>query len=63
MLASSDTTNTFAFLLGATFISDLIFLIERTASLIVSTAASSFAKVFSSVYSGHAEIMIDSSSS
>ena len=58
----SDTTYTKAFLECGTFISVLIFLIPRTASLMISTSFSSFVYALSSEYSGHEEIMIDSSS-
>jgi len=61
--SSLETTKTLAFLLGATFISERIFLIFLTASLIVSTAFSSLAKSYSSVNSGHFESIIVSSSS
>ena len=59
----SLTTNTLAFLEGATFICVRTLRIPLTASFIVSIAFSSDAKFHSSLYTGHSEIMIDSSSS
>ncbi len=59
----SETTNTFAFLLGGTFIEERTFRIPRTASLIVPTAFSSWAKSHSAVNTGQEESMMVSSSS